>query len=62
MARSRNHFAAETTIHCVCVCVIELHVTVKYTKVLGVTQQCCYGPFMSPATMQIRCTSFLNKL
>jgi hypothetical protein len=98
MARSRNQFAAKTTIHClcvcvcVCVCVIELHVTVNFIKILGVAQQCFYGTFflfarkelqpvfhqtvchgvftvfygleqfygtfMSPATMQIRCTSF----
>jgi hypothetical protein len=38
--------------------VVELHVTVNYIKIWSTAQQCFYGKFMSPATMQITHTSF----
>lgn len=41
---------------------VELHFTVNHIKIMIVAQQCCYGKFMSVATMQIICTSFWNKL
>jgi hypothetical protein len=43
--------------HSVCV-VVELHVTVNYIKILSVAQQCFYGKFVSPTTIQIIRTSF----
>jgi len=36
----------------VCVCIVELHVTVNYAKMLNVAQQCFYHKFMSPATVK----------
>ena len=33
------------------VCIVELDVTVNYTKILNVTQECFYDEFMSPATV-----------
>jgi hypothetical protein len=42
--------------------VVELHVTIKYTRILSVTQQCFYVKFMPPATMQIICTSFCKEM
>jgi hypothetical protein len=40
------------------VCVVELHVTVKYIKILSVAQQYFCGKVMSLATMQIIRTGF----
>ena len=34
--------------------IVEIHVTVNHIKILNVTQQCSYGKFMLPAT--IECT------
>jgi len=34
------------------VCVAEQHVTVSNIKMLIVAQQCSYGKFMSPATVE----------
>jgi hypothetical protein len=39
-------------------CVRELYVTVTDMKIYSVEQQCSYGKFMTPATMQITRTSF----
>jgi hypothetical protein len=36
------------------VCVVELQVTGNYIKILSVAQQCSYGKFMWPATIQRR--------
>ena len=33
---------------CVCVCVVGLHVTVSYIKILSTAQKYFYGKFMSP--------------
>jgi hypothetical protein len=33
-------------------CVVELHVTVNYIKVICISQQCHYGKFMSPSTFK----------
>jgi hypothetical protein len=33
------------------VCVVQLHVTVNYIKILSVAKHCFYGKFMSPATL-----------
>jgi hypothetical protein len=42
MARFRNHCCSgNTTLHYVCV--VELHVTVNYIKILSVASQCFYG-------------------
>ena len=41
---------------------VELHFTVNHINILIAAQQCCYGKYMSLATMQIICTSFWNKL
>ena len=38
--------------------VVELNVTVRYTKILSVVQQFLYGKFTLLATMQIIRTSF----
>jgi len=35
-----------------CVCVDKLNVTLTYTNILGVENQCLYGKFMSPATLK----------
>jgi hypothetical protein len=53
-----NNSAVETTVHSVCI--VELHITVNNIKILSVAQQCFYGKFMSPTTMQSIRTSFLN--
>jgi hypothetical protein len=54
---SLNRFAVEnTTMYSVCVA--KLHATVKDIKIPSAAQQCFYGKFMSPATMQIIRTSF----
>ena len=34
------------------VCVVELHVTVNYIKIICIAQQCHYGKFMSPSTFK----------
>jgi hypothetical protein len=39
-------------------CVRELYVTVTDVKILSVEQQCSYGKFMTPATMQVTRISF----
>jgi hypothetical protein len=44
------------------VCVVELHATVSYTKILCVAQNCFYGKYMSLVTMQIIRTSFLKQI
>jgi len=31
--------------------VVELHVTVNYTNILNISQQCFYNKFISPATI-----------
>jgi trimethylamine:corrinoid methyltransferase-like protein len=54
-------FSGNTKMLFVCV-VAELLATVNYTKILSVAQQCFYGKFMSMATMQIICNSFLMYL
>jgi hypothetical protein len=38
--------------------VVELHVTTNYIKTLSVAQQSFYGKLISPAIIQIICTSF----
>ena len=45
----------------VVVIVVEIHVSVNCIKMLGVAQQCSYGKFISPETMQIIRTNFLKK-
>jgi hypothetical protein len=37
---------------CVCVSVVALHFSVKYIKMLSISQQCFYGKFMSPAAIK----------
>jgi hypothetical protein len=41
--------------------VVQVHVTVNYTKILSVAQGCFYGEFMSTAATQIICTIFIKK-
>jgi hypothetical protein len=38
---------------CVCVCVVELHVTVNNTEILSIAQQWLCGNFMLPATINV---------
>jgi hypothetical protein len=50
-ARSRNHsFNKNATVSYVCI--VELYVTVNNIELLRVAQQCFYGEFMLPATIQ----------
>jgi hypothetical protein len=51
-ARSRNHFALETTIYSLYV--VELHVAVHYIKNIAHCTTKFYGKFMSPTKMQMQ--------
>jgi len=39
---------------CVCVCVVELHVTVNNTEILSIAQQCLCGNFVLPTAINVR--------
>jgi hypothetical protein len=50
VVRSRNHCCIGNTMHSVCI--VELHVTVSYIKILGGAQQCSCDKLMSAATIK----------
>jgi hypothetical protein len=52
----------DTTFHCVCVVVTELHVTVNYIKIPSFAQKCCNGKLLSQATMQNYTYQFLKEI
>jgi hypothetical protein len=51
LCRVRVAFVAVETQQCI-LCVADLHVTVGIIKIQTFEQQCFYGKFMSPATIQ----------
>ena len=56
MCSGRTTIVAVGTQQCI-LCVVELHVTVSYIKILSVAQQCFYGKFISRPKYNVRISS-----